>query len=78
MPQDVPEIPQICTIASAGGLNVRAAPTTQSAIIARYPPGTDLNFVEVVNGENVDGNPFWGRSRQGHYFWMGGTSRPNG
>ncbi len=78
MPEDVPQIPQICTITYAGGLNVRAAPTTQSAIIARYPLGTELNFVEVVNGENVDGNPLWGRSRQGHYYWMGGTSRPNG
>ena len=78
MPEDIPQIPQICTITSPGGLNVRAAPTTQSAIIARYPPGTDLNFVEVVNGENVDGNPLWGHSRQGHYFWLGGTSRPNG
>ena len=78
MPEDVPQITQICTITSASGLNVRAAPTTNSAIIANYPPGTALNFVEVVNGENIDGNPLWGRSRQGHYFWMGGTDRPNG
>ncbi len=78
MPEDVPLVPQLCTITSDGGLNVRAEPNTQSAIIARYPSGTALNFVEVVNGENVDGNPLWGRSRQGHYFWLGGTDRPNG
>ena len=71
-------VPQLCTITSASGLNVRAAPTTHSALIAKYPPGTVLNFVQIVNGENINGNPLWGRSRQGHYFWLGGTSRPNG
>jgi len=69
---------QFCRVTSPSGLNVRAAPTTQSAIIARYPPGTDLNFVEVVNGEVIRGNPRWGRSRQGRYFWMGATDHPHG
>jgi LysM domain len=69
---------QTCTITSAGGLNIRAAPTVQSAIMAWYPPGTTLNFVEIVEGEVVEGNPFWGRSLQWHYYWMGGTDHPNG
>jgi phage tail protein X len=70
--------PQLCTITSPGGLRIRTAPTTQSGIVATYPRGTVLNFVQVVNGEDLGGNPHWGRSRQGHYFWMGGTNRPNG
>ncbi len=78
MTQHSPLSPQICTVTSDGGVNVRAAPTTQSAIIARYPKGTDLNFVNVVNGESVNGNPLWGHSQQGHYFWLGATNRPNG
>ncbi len=72
------QAPHLCTITAPGGLNIRTAPTTQSAIVARYPQGTALNFVQVVNGEDLEGNPHWGRSRQGHFFWMGGTNRPNG
>ena len=70
--------PKTCTVTAANGLNVRAAPNSQSTLIASYPRGTVLNFVEVVNGENVNGNPHWGRSAQGHYFWLGGTDHPNG
>ncbi len=71
-------VPQICTVTSAEGLRVRAAPSTNSVIIASYPQGTALNFVAIVNGEDVEGNPLWGRSSQGHYFWLGATDRPNG
>ncbi|MBV9710093.1 MAG: LysM peptidoglycan-binding domain-containing protein [Ktedonobacteraceae bacterium] len=70
--------PKTCKVTAANGLNIRAAATSHSALIASYSPGTALNYVEVVNGENVDGNPHWGRSEQGHYFWLGGTDHPNG
>ncbi len=78
MTQDIPLNPQICTVTSPNGLHVRTGPTTQSDIIATYPSGAALNFVEVVNGEDLHGNPRWGHSEQGHYFWLGGTNRPNG
>jgi LysM repeat protein len=67
-----------CTVTVPDGLNVRAAPTSQSAIIASYPPGTVLNYVETVNGEEIHGNPLWGCSWEWHYYWMGGTDHPNG
>ncbi len=67
-----------CIVTAPDGLNIRSAPTTQSAIIAWYPPGTVLNYVKIVNGEDMQGNPLWGRSLQWHYFWMGGTDHPNG
>ena len=70
--------PQTCTVTVASGLNIRSAPKSESTLIASYPPGTVLNYIEVVNGENVGGNPRWGHSQQGHYFWMGGTDHPNG
>jgi len=70
--------PKACKVTAANGLNIRASASSNSALIASYPPGTTLNFVEVVHGENVDGNPHWGRSEQGHYFWLGGTDHPNG
>lgn len=70
--------PKTCKVTAAAGLNIRASATSNSALIATYPPGTELNFVEVVHGENVDGNSHWGRSEQGHYFWLGGTDHPNG
>ncbi len=67
-----------CTITAADGLNIRVAPTVQSAIVAWYPRGTVLNYIEVVEGEFIHGNPFWGHSWQGDYFWMGGTDHPEG
>jgi len=84
-PGEVLYIPQItplqiktCKVTAANGLNIRAKPTSQSTLIASYPAGTVLNYIEVVNGENVAGNPRWGHSEQGHYYWMGGTDHPNG
>ena len=65
-----------CTITADDGLNIRVAPTAHSAIVAWYPRGTVLNYVEIVGGEFIDDNPFWGHSVQGHYFWMGGTDHP--
>jgi hypothetical protein len=68
---------RLCTV-TVDSLNIRAAATSQSALITSYPRGSVLNFVEVVRGENVNGNPLWARSEQGHYFWLGGTDHPNG
>ena len=68
-----------CTVTSSIGLRHRAAPNTQSAEVGQASPqGTVLTFFEVVNGQNVDGNPRWGHSDQGYYFWLGGTDHPNG
>ena len=67
--------PQLCKVTSAS-LHIRARPTTESSIVASYPQGTTLNFIEIVEGEPVSANPHWGHSTQGHYFWMGGTDRP--
>jgi len=67
-----------CTVTAPNGLNVRVAPTVQSAIVARYPRGTVLNYVEVVGGDFVISSSFWGHSMQGNFFWMGGTDHPEG
>ena len=67
------QMERTCTVTAADGLNARAAATTQSAIINRFSPGTVLSFFEVVTGESVAGNPRWGHSDQGYYFWLGGT-----
>jgi len=66
-----------CTV-TVDQLHIRAQPRSQSELIVTYPRNSVLNFVEVVSGENVDGNPHWGHSQQGHYFWLGGTDHPNG
>jgi LysM repeat protein len=78
IPPVTPPPPKTCKVTAANGLNVRSQPTSQSTLIASYPTGTVLNYIAVVNGENVAGNPRWGHSEQGHYFWMGGTDHPNG
>jgi LysM repeat protein len=73
-----PPQPTLCKVTDPSGINVRTAPTTQAAIVATYPVGTTLNYVEVVTGENVNENPLWGHSQQGNYFWLGATDHPNG
>jgi hypothetical protein len=81
VPGEVLFIPPVktCAVTVADGLNIRSEPTSKSTRISSQPIGTVLNFIEVVNGENVDGkNPHWGHSRQNHYYWMGGTDHPNG
>ena len=76
----IPPVPlnKTCTVTFPAGLNARAAATSQSAKINSFSPGTVLSFFEVVIGENVQGNPRWGHSNQGYYFWLGGTDHPNG
>lgn len=83
-PEEVLYIPAIapivktCTV-TVDHLRARGAPNTQSAPVgAGFPRGTVLTFSQVVIGENVDGNPRWGHSDQGYYFWLGGTDHPNG
>ena len=66
-----------CTV-TVPDLRARSAPNTQPPILHDFPQGTVLTFFEVVNGQNVDGNPLWGHSDQGYYFWLGGTDHPNG
>ncbi|MBV9691759.1 MAG: LysM peptidoglycan-binding domain-containing protein [Ktedonobacteraceae bacterium] len=67
----------LCTV-TVDLLNIRAEPTSQSTLVDSYPRGTVLNFVEIVGGEDVQDNPRWGHSEQGHYFWLGGTDHPLG
>jgi hypothetical protein len=66
-----------CTV-TVDALHIRVQPNSQSTIVATSPRGTVLDFSEVVDGENVDGNLHWGHSKQGNYFWLGGTDHPNG
>jgi hypothetical protein len=69
---------EVLVTVTVDALNVRTAPNDQAAIVATYNRGSVLNYVEIVDGENIAGNPRWGHSAQGHYFWLGGTDHPNG
>jgi hypothetical protein len=69
---------EVLVTVTVDALHVRSAPTDQSTLVATYSRGSVLNYFEVVDGENVAGNPRWGHSVQGHYFWLGGTDHPNG
>jgi hypothetical protein len=70
--------PVTCTVTATDGLNARALPNTQSALLHTFPQGTVLTFFEVVIGETVDGNANWGHSDQEYYCWLGATDQPNG
>ena len=69
---------KLCKVTAANGIYIRTQATSNSTIVTSYPHGTSLNYVNVVNGENVNGNPHWGHSAQGHYYWLGATDHPNG
>ncbi|MFI5677236.1 SH3 domain-containing protein [Streptomyces cellulosae] len=49
------------TVVSRTALNVRAAPTTHSAVVDRLPPGSRVHVTCVVRGQRVNGNPNWYR-----------------
>ena len=78
IPTLTPPQPKECSVTAPLGINVRSAPNSQGTIVGTYTRGTILNYVEVVPGETVDGNPLWGHSKQGNYFWLGATDHPNG
>lgn len=78
IPGIAPAEPTWCKVTAPAGVNVRKAPNSQGELVATYTVNSSLNFVEVVNGENVNGNPRWGHSEQGNYFWLGATDHPNG
>jgi hypothetical protein len=62
-----------CTVTDPNGLHIRTQPTTTSVVVWTAAPGTTLNYTEVVEREDVEGNPSWGHSVENHYYWMGGT-----
>ncbi|MEU6354082.1 SH3 domain-containing protein [Streptomyces sp. NPDC047072] len=47
------------TIVSRTALNVRAAPTTDSAVVDRLSPGSQDRVECMVRGQSVNGNPYW-------------------
>ena len=69
---------QQCMITEPAGLHMRTEPNTAARIINTFPQGTTLEFVAVVFGEDIAGNPRWGLAPQEYYFWLGATNRPNG
>ncbi len=69
---------QQCTITEPTGLHMRTEPNTAAAITNTFPVGTNLEFVAVVFGEDIAGNPRWGLAPQRYYFWLGATNRANG
>lgn len=61
--------------------NVREEPNTNSSIVMQ-PGGADclkkgdtFKAVELVNGENVNGNNKWYKSSKGNYVWSQGLTR---
>ncbi|MFI0901523.1 SH3 domain-containing protein [Streptomyces sp. NPDC020983] len=46
-------------VVSSVPLRIRAAATTDSAVLGSYPPGAVVHLSCKVDGQNVDGNPRW-------------------
>jgi hypothetical protein len=47
------------TVVSRTPVDVRAAPTTHSAVVDRLPPGSHDRVRCMVRGQSVNGNPYW-------------------
>ncbi|MFE3033472.1 SH3 domain-containing protein [Streptomyces canus] len=47
------------TVVSRTALDVRAAPTTHSAVVDRLAPGSRDRIACMVRGQSVNGNPYW-------------------
>jgi len=67
---------EVLVIVTVDTLNVRTAPSEQAGIVPSYPRGSVLNYIEVVDEEEVAGNPRWGHSVQGHYLWSSSHISP--
>jgi hypothetical protein len=52
------------TVVSRTDLNVREAPTVNSAVVDRLAPGSHVRIDCQVRGEHVNGNAFW--------YWLDG------
>ncbi|MFJ9005058.1 SH3 domain-containing protein [Streptomyces canus] len=53
------------TVVSRTPIDVRAAPTTHSAVVARLSPGSQDRVKCMVRGQSVNGNPYW--------YWFAGA-----
>ncbi|MET7733996.1 SH3 domain-containing protein [Streptomyces sp. NPDC005402] len=47
------------TVVSRTAVDVRAAPTTHSAVVHRLAPGSRDRIACMVRGQSVNGNPYW-------------------
>lgn len=63
-------------VVTVDALNVRAKPTSQSAISGSKIlfKTNSFKYVEAVQGENVRGVSTWLKSEFGNYVWAGGTN----
>ena len=60
------------TVRTTVNLRVRAAPSSQSAVVRTLGPDTSLEVLEIVDGETVSHNNDWCRLADG-FCWSGGV-----
>ncbi len=63
----------VATVTYVGGANVRALPTSQSALTGsvHLAQGAKFNYSAKVVGQTVLGNGIWYKSTLGHFVWSG-------
>ncbi len=60
------------TLVPIADSNRRQSPSSQSPITGNpLVRGSGGTFVGIVQGENVEGNPWWLQGMSGNYFWTG-------
>jgi hypothetical protein len=74
-PVPTPEFPKQVTL--GWNANVRTAPNRQATIVKVLPAGSTFTAVAMVQGENVDGNPYWYKTSDGYYIWSGAEIMPS-
>jgi hypothetical protein len=74
-PQPQPGVIGVATV-TVPVVNVRQQPTSASAQAGSRTlrKGQTFNYVAIVLGQSVGGNPWWLKSQFGNYVWLGGTN----
>lgn len=75
---DVPvSIRHSAHVNAVGGLFVRPGNTTDGEALRKMNLGDGFYYLQVVDGQDVNGNNKWFLLEDGHYAWTGGATTDN-
>ena len=62
-------------VTTVNRLNLRAAPTTRSAVMQVLPANTRVHYKAIEkNGAPINNNSVWYQAANGYWFWSGGVA----
>lgn len=68
--------PSLPLARTTGVANVRKTPKiSKGNIVKTLPRGYEFHFKRLVSGQNIDGNPYWYKTKHDQYIWSGNVRR---